>query len=59
MFDDIRIPQNEVTAPYKLVINMDQNEMKLDYEEGKSKFSKEQEIDIIKMKIIEEYAKFK
>lgn len=41
MFDDIRIPQNEVTAPYKLVINMDQNEMKLDYEEGKSKFSKE------------------
>ena len=33
--------------------------MKLDYMEGKSKFTKEQEIDIIKQKIIEEVVKFK
>ena len=59
IFDEIRIPGNEQTAPYKLVINIDQNEMKLDYMEGKSKFTKEQEIDIIKQKIIEEVVKFK
>lgn len=48
IFNGIRIPQNEVTAPYKLVVNIDQNEMKLDYVDGKSKFTRQQEIDIIK-----------
>ena len=59
IFDEIRIPQNEVTAPYKLVINIDQNDLKLDYEDGKSKYSREQEIEILKHKIIEEVMKFK
>lgn len=59
IFDSIRIPQNEVTAPYKLVINVDQNDLKLDYEDGKSKFSKSQEILMMKHKIIQEVIKFK
>ena len=42
-----------------MVINIDQNELKLDYEQGKTKYSRAQEIDMIKLRILDEVQKFR
>jgi len=35
IFDDIRVPSNEVKAPHKIKVVIDKNEYKYDYEKEK------------------------
>lgn len=62
IFDGIRIPENEQQSPYKIVINIDKNEFKFDYEKEmhNAKVGDEQDvIEHFKHLIIKEVYKHK
>jgi serine/threonine protein kinase len=59
IFDDIRVPMNEVKAPHKIQISIDKNELKFDYEEEKMAIDEKTAIVHFRKLIIKEALKFK
>lgn len=62
LFDSIRVPGLEASAPFKINIDVDRNEFKFDYEETNTKFSEmnhQQQIEKFKQFVLEEVSKQK
>lgn len=62
IFDSIRVAGLEVSAPFKINIDVDRNEHQCDYEnfeQQQSEKDTKKEIDMFKMFVLEEFQKLK